>query len=120
MKKKRPAQAESDEPHHQLYEAISLIKDAEEAKHFFLDLCTPAELQTMADRWLVVNPIKQGTPYRKIYDNTGVSVTTIGRVARSINEGNGGYNTIYERLEKRTHVTSTTTQNRDTKKMETQ
>lgn len=120
MKKKRPAQTEGDEPHHQLYEAISLIKGADEAKHFLLDLCTPAELQTMADRWLVVDPIKQGSPYRKIYDDTGVSVTTIGRVARSINEGNDGYNTIYERLKKRTHVTNTTAQNRDTKKREAQ
>ncbi|OGT36490.1 MAG: hypothetical protein A3F11_11935 [Gammaproteobacteria bacterium RIFCSPHIGHO2_12_FULL_37_14] len=80
-----------------LYEAISLIQTAEEAKKFFNDLCTPTEIQAMADRWLTVSPIKEGKPYRKIHEDTGVSVTTIGRVARCIMLGEGGYNLIYER-----------------------
>ena len=120
MKKKQPSRKGDDAPHHRLYEATSLIKNAEEARHFLLDLCTPAELQTLADRWLVVGPIKKGTPYRKIYDDTGVSVTTIGRVARSINEGNDGYNTIYERLKKKKNATRTTPQNCRAEERETQ
>jgi len=89
-----------NKPEHSLFEAVALIKNAQEARDFFIDLCTPAELQEMADRWLVVKPIKQGHSYRKIHQMTGVSVTTIGRVARFINHGNGGYNLIYERLKK--------------------
>lgn len=81
-----------------LYEAIAEIQTIEEAKKFLLDLCTPAELQAMADRWLVVGPIQQGQSYRYIYDQTGVSMTTIGRVARTIGSGAGGYQLIYERL----------------------
>lgn len=84
-----------------LFEAISLIKTPDEAKKFFHDLCTPTEIQAMADRWAVVALIKEGKPYRKIYEETQVSVTTVGRVARCIMFGEGGYNLIYDRQEKK-------------------
>jgi uncharacterized protein YerC len=37
-------------------------------------------------------------PYREIHDRTGVSVTTIGRVARCLDLGAGGYRIALERL----------------------
>jgi hypothetical protein len=40
----------------------------------------------------------RGMAYREIHDLTGVSVTTIGRVARFLAEGNGGYRVAAERL----------------------
>lgn len=85
----------------QLFKAMATLQNAQEAEQFLTDLCTPAELQAMADRWLVVKPIKKGDSYRKIYEDTGVSVTTVGRVARSLNLGSGGYDVIYQRLEKK-------------------
>jgi len=75
---------------HELYTAMAAIQTAHEAKQFFHDLCSPAEIQAMADRWRVVALIKMGKPYRKIYEETGVSVTTIGRVARTILLGEDG------------------------------
>ena len=59
---------------------------------------TPAELQAMADRWAVVELLERGLPYREIHRQTGVSVTTIGRVARYLTSGNGGYRAVTERL----------------------
>lgn len=85
----------------QLYEAIVAIRTVEEAEMFFNDLCTPAERQAMADRWAVVEPLLEGIPYRTISENTGISVTTIGRVARCLLSGEGGYATIIERLNKK-------------------
>jgi len=35
----------------------------------------------------------QGVPYREIHERTLVSVTTIGRVARTLERGTGGYAT---------------------------
>lgn len=58
---------------------------------FLEDLCTPAELEAMADRWRVVPLVAEGVPYREIHDRTLVSVTTIGRVARTLERGTGGY-----------------------------
>lgn len=100
--------AENEESEHRLYEAIVALRNTEEAKKFFEDLCTPTERQAMADRWRVVEPIKQGIPYRSIAQDTGVSVTTIGRVARHLMLGQGGYNLIYNRIKRKTHVKSKT------------
>ena len=74
-----------------LYEAILTLKTGDECRAFFRDLCTPAELQALADRWSVVALLRQELPYREIHRLTGVSVTTIGRVARYLIAGNGGY-----------------------------
>ena len=39
----------------------------------------------------VVPLLQQGMPYREIHELTQVSVTTIGRVARTLERGTGGY-----------------------------
>lgn len=109
-------QFESKTAEDQLFEAIATIKTAVEARSFLQDLCTPAEIQAMADRWRVVAMIKVGKPYRQIYDETGVSVTTVGRVARCITMGEGGYNIIYERLENKKNAVKSKVKNRHSKK----
>jgi uncharacterized protein YerC len=45
-----------------------------------------------------VELLERGLPYRDIHKQTGVSVTTIGRVARYLTSGNGGYRAVTERL----------------------
>jgi TrpR-related protein YerC/YecD len=79
--------------------ALAALRTPEEVRAFLRDLCTPAELQAMADRWAVVDPLERALPYREIHRLTGVSVTTIGRVARFLNAGNGGYLTAARRVE---------------------
>jgi len=74
-----------------LYQAILTLRSSDECRAFFRDLCTPAELQALADRWAVVELLRESRPYREIHRLTGVSVTTIGRVARYLVAGNGGY-----------------------------
>jgi TrpR-related protein YerC/YecD len=81
-----------------LYTAIASLHTVDECRAFFRDLCTPAELQALADRWAVVEPLQAGVPYREIHKQTGVSVTTIGRVARCLANGNGGYVVASERV----------------------
>jgi TrpR-related protein YerC/YecD len=83
-----------------LFRAILSLRDASEVRAFFVDLCTPAELQALKDRWLVAVLLERGLPYRQIHDQTGVSVTTIGRVARYLNSGAGGYSTALQRRRK--------------------
>ncbi len=82
-----------------LFSAFSCLKTADECRDFLKDLCTPAELQALVDRWQVVALLKQDMPYRKIHDLTGVSVTTIGRVARFLHDGFGGYETALARVD---------------------
>ena len=80
-----------------LFRAIVSLQTTAECGNFLRVLCTPAELQALVDRWHVVELLQQGLPYRRIHDITGVSVTTIGRVARFLTDGFGGYQAALER-----------------------
>ena len=80
-----------------LSEALLSLETPAEARAFLEDLCTPAELEAMVDRWRVAQLLDQGLSYREIRELTQVSVTTIGRVARFIEQGTGGYRTVLER-----------------------
>jgi len=82
-----------------LSEALLCLETATEVKQFLEDLCTPAEIEAMVDRWRVAQLVNQGLSYRDIRQMTEVSVTTIGRVARFIEHGTGGYRTALDRLE---------------------
>jgi len=74
-----------------LYQALLSLKNVGEVEAFLGDLCTPSELEVMVDRWRVVPLLLDGLSYREIHERTAVSITTIGRVARYLNQGNGGY-----------------------------
>ena len=84
----------------ELFTAILALKTTDEARDFFYDLCTPAELEGLVDRWRVAQMLLQKTPYRKIAEDTKVSTATIVRVARFLNNGFGGYKTVMKRLGK--------------------
>ena len=81
-----------------LLDALLMMRTPREMRAFLDDLCTPAELEAIADRWRVVPLLLKATPYREIHDLTGVSVTTVGRIARSLSFGAGGYRLAAERL----------------------
>ena len=83
-----------------MFRAILSLRDVAEVRAFLVDLCTPAELQALKDRWLVATLLDRDLPYRQIHDRTGVSVTTIGRVARYLNSGAGGYSKALQRQRK--------------------
>ncbi|WP_119342702.1 YerC/YecD family TrpR-related protein [Facilibium subflavum] len=81
-----------------LFQALASLGNAHEVEKVFEDLCTPAEISAMADRWRAVREIKAQKPYRQIYAETGVSVTTVTRIARCITHGAGGYNLMYDKI----------------------
>jgi len=87
VRQKRALKAAADS----LYKAFLNLNDVGEVRQFLLDLCTPAELEAIVDRWWTASLLREGRSYREISDITGVSVTTIGRVARFLNMGEGGY-----------------------------
>ena len=82
-----------------LSEALLSLQSTQEVRQFLEDLCTPAEVEAMVDRWRVAQLVDQGYTYRDIREMTEVSVTTIGRVARFMEHGEGGYRTALDRLE---------------------
>ncbi|MDH3418953.1 MAG: YerC/YecD family TrpR-related protein [Gammaproteobacteria bacterium] len=98
---KRSSRSDAARAQKRLFSAILSLKNERECEEFFTDLCTPSELEAIIDRWAVVGYLNEGLPYRKIHELTGVSVTTIGRVARFLTAGHGGYSTALKRLSAR-------------------
>ncbi len=45
-----------------LFEAVISLKNVDECRRFFRDLCTPAELQALVDRWQVVTLLQENLP----------------------------------------------------------
>ena len=91
--KRRSIQAEAPiaKAEENLCLALLTLETVPAMRAFLRDLCTPSELEALSDRWRVVPYILKGMPYREIHDRTAVSITTIGRVARFLSQGNGGY-----------------------------
>jgi len=81
----------------------SLVNEADMAR-FLTDLCTPAELRALRERWQVAQILNAGdASYRDIHAQTGVSTTTIGRVARFLkDEPHQGYRIVLDRQDKTT------------------
>jgi TrpR-related protein YerC/YecD len=98
MKRRHIDPADGCDPEELLLRALAVLDGPAELRAFLRDLCTPAELEALRDRWRVVPHLMRGLAYREIHELTGVSVTTIGRVARFLAEGNGGYRVAAQRL----------------------
>ena len=90
----------SSRPAEDLAAVLAALRSDEEARALLRDLCTPAEVRTLAERWQVAKLLDAGAmTYREIHDATGVSTTTIVRVARFLkDEQNGGYRLLLDRM----------------------
>ena len=82
-----------------LLEAIVSLETADEANDFLTDICTPAEIKALKERWRVCQLLyNTELSYRQIHQKTGASLTTIGRVARFLREeNNGGYKRVLDK-----------------------
>lgn len=82
-----------------LFEAILKLESVEECYNFFEDICTIAELKSIAQRLEVAKLLKRGVTYHDISEQLGASTATISRVNRALSYGAGGYRTILDRLD---------------------
>lgn len=82
-----------------LFAAILVLKDPDECYQFFEDLCTVAELKSLAQRLEVAKMIVENRTYGDISQYTGASTATISRVKRALNYGADGYKLVLDRLD---------------------
>ena len=80
-----------------LYKAVLTLKDLDECRRFFTDLCTVAELRAMEQRLEVAQLLSEGRIYNDILERTGASSATISRVNRVFSYGVGGFRTMIDR-----------------------
>ena len=86
-----------------LLSAILLLKNLDEAKNFFRDLLTEAEIVEFSKRWQVAQLLNDGVSYTQIEKSTGLSSTTIARVSKYLKGENKGYRSVLERFQKGLH-----------------
>lgn len=81
-----------------LFQAILRLETEEECYRFFEDICTIAELKSLAQRLEVAKKLDEGESYSEIAASTGASTATISRVKRYLTYGADGYRLVLDRL----------------------
>jgi TrpR-related protein YerC/YecD len=79
-----------------LCSAFLKLKTEKEMAAFLRDLLTLPEVEEFANRLEIARLLKKGVSYLKIAQQTGVSTTTVTRVAQWLNSGCGGYKKVLE------------------------
>jgi len=84
----------------QLFQAVLSLETIDECYQFFEDVCTVAELKSLAQRLEVARMLEANNTYGEIAAHTGASTATISRVKRALNYGADGYKIVLARLKK--------------------
>ena len=77
--------------------ALVSIKTENELQNFLRDLCTLEELAELSNRWQAAEMLNKGVSYREVANKTGMSTTTVTRIAHWMNNGEGGYKKALEK-----------------------
>ncbi|MBI5728496.1 MAG: helix-turn-helix domain-containing protein [Candidatus Magasanikbacteria bacterium] len=75
--------------------------DAGSLCKFLRDLCTLEELAELSRRWQAVQLLHDGLPYRAVAKRTGLSTTTVTRIAHWLHHGEGGYRAALRQQKRR-------------------
>lgn len=88
-----------------LYDAFSNIKNQQEFEAFLVDICTPAEIKSITERWQIAQLLYDGNSQRSVSEKLGVSITTVTRVSRFLkNESYKGYQTVLSNIHGHHHA----------------
>ena len=82
-----------------MYRAILSLKDMDECRRFFEDLCAMTELHSLEQRFEVATMLHNNQVYTEIKEKTNASSATISRVNRMLNYGTGCMGEILDRLQ---------------------
>ena len=80
-----------------LAKTLVAISGEKDMLNFLRDLCTLEELDEMSNRLEAVQLLNKGTSYRDVAEKTGMSTTTVTRIAHWMKHGEGGYKKALEK-----------------------
>ena len=81
-----------------LYQLFAAVKSPKEAQILLADLLTPQELDSIAERWALVQLLALGLPQRAIQKKLKVSISKITRGSKELQYGHGGFKLMLNRL----------------------
>lgn len=68
---------------------IASLQSVEDCEALFDDLCTKKEIEQMAQRIRAAKLLASGKTYQQVIAETDISSTTLSRVSRSLQYGEG-------------------------------
>ena len=72
-----------------LFELIVSLKNTEDCRALFQDLCTAKEVENMAERVYAAKLLLEGKTYNQIMELADISSATLSRVSRCVQYGEG-------------------------------
>ena len=79
------------------YETVLKLKNVDECRCFFEDICSTHELRTIEQRFQLLYLLTSGCSYSEIEEETGASSATISRASRQLNNSHCGIAEIIQR-----------------------
>lgn len=84
----------------QLWALFASIENEQEAKTLMTDILTPQEIDSIAERWQIIQELEKGHPQRDIAKKLNISIAKITRGSRMLKYGGGGFKHFLEKLKK--------------------
>ena len=72
-----------------LFEVVLELKNTNDCKALFSDLCTDKEIEQMAQRIKAAKLLIEGKTYNEVIAETDISSATLSRVSRCVQYGEG-------------------------------
>ena len=80
------------------FEAVMSLKNQEDCRQFFEDICTINEIHAIAQRLQVAKLLSENKTYNEIEGITKASTATISRINKCLVYGADGYKRILARM----------------------
>ncbi|HLD07545.1 MAG TPA: Trp family transcriptional regulator [Candidatus Peribacterales bacterium] len=84
----------------ELYELFASVRSPKEAEMLLKDILTPQELDSIAERWQLIQELAKGRPQREVAEGLGISISKITRGSRMLQYGSGGFEYFLEKMGK--------------------
>lgn len=84
----------------ELCELFASIDDEKEADMLIQDILTPQEIDSVTERWQLVQELAKGTPQREVAEKLNVSISKITRGSRVLQYGTGAFKHFLKKLGK--------------------
>ena len=83
-----------------LYRLFASVRTTKESEMLLKDILTPQEVETIAERWKLIQALASGMTQRDVAKKCGVSISKITRGAHELQYGSGGFAHFLKKLKK--------------------
>lgn len=81
-----------------LYELFAAVENNKEAEMLLTDILTPQEIESLAERWQIVQELAKGSSQRDIAQKLNLSISKVTRGSRVMKYGTGAFARFMKKL----------------------